>query len=896
MINCYKKVLKKNLSNLFTKNLFLRTLLIIGILFCIQGYSIAESNKLKKVRAVTLTVSLIKTDNPCEGRSVGTITTTVTGGVAPYKYVWNDAVTSQNRLKLPRGTYTVDVTDVLGDTGTATITIVDPAPIIINGAGIDDVKCALQTNGNAFITVSGGTPPYTYRWTLKGVLVSTNKDLLNQGAGVYTIVVKDNNPAGCNANTQYTIIEPASILVTESSHIDNVEFGESNGAITLKVTGGIQGVLPAPLYTYLWSDGVTTKDRTGLQSGLYSVMVTDANNCTKPFSTKILPLSAFNVSGITADNKCFGTPNGSITITATGGVPPYKYSWSDIGTVINPDRSNLSAGTYKLASIDANGLGATRTNTFTITEPTLLTMGATKTDNVCFSPPYTATINLTASGGMPPYSYILDANAPVSFASNNIILTSISPGNHTVKIIDANLCATPPQTFSILPTAPLVPLFTMTQVGCSTLGQLATTVTGGLPPYNFSWSNGGTTPILPNLAVGSYTLTLTDALGCVVTSTQTVAQSASPLIITENTGAHLNNNCFDDLNGNITVIVTGGLSPYNYSWSNGANTPSISNLASGNYTVTVTDAVSCVSSLTVSILPTSQISAGEIISNVTCLGTTDGSITLSPTGGTSPLSVFWLADGSTVNTKTGLIDGIYQVRITDANTCFKVFDITVLPAIPLTQLDTLIQKSDVCKGQLPNGSIKLTVEGGKPPYSFKWSVADPLTGNIITDLPLISRDPLLSVNEDLINQLPQGFYVVTVTDANGCITFLPSVDPLVPLVKTYEVLPVSCTLANDKLKIDPLMSPNDDGQGNNFFNINNIENFPDNEVIIYNRWGMEVFTIKRYNNQDRVFRGVANSALTNKNEVLVDGVYYYTVRTVQDNISRINKGYVIMKR
>lgn len=860
-------------TNLTFKHLFFLLCLFIQGTFCLS-----KTYKSLSKEDAPITITVNKTDNPCPDRSAGKIKLTVSGGTAPYTFLWNDGAITKDRNNLFRGNYTVTVTDFSGVTESKTITISDPVTMNILGTGTNNVTCFKGIDGEQFIEVTGGTPisvingvnQYTYEWRKNGLIVSNKKDLSKVSAGTYNLRVTDKN--SCTADADYVIAQPQDIIIIETTHTNNINFGESNGAIVLDVKGGTINPLPAEPYTYLWNDGVTTKDRSNLPSGIYTVTVTDSKNCFKIFNTTILPLELFVVTGVQVDNKCFGFPNGSIDITTTGGVAPYQYKWDDLpGFSINPNRNNLPAGTYKLTAIDANGLGAKRELNFTLIQPKELIANYSHTDNKCFSDK-NGSIIIDANGGVPPYQYILNNSLP---APANIFINNLASGSYTIKIIDANNCQTAEQKIDILPLSALALNNIITDVNCGNpaSGKITSSVVGGKPPYNFLWSTGATTPDIQNLSVGDYQLTLTDALGCVISKKITVTQTNSPIIITEIN--HIDNKCFEETNGSISLNVNGGVAPYIFEWDNGATTSTISNLASGNYTAKITDAITCTKTITISILPLKEITANAIVKDISCVNKTDGSIKLNPDGGTSPYQYFWNFN-NTSDFVENLSVGTYRVTITDGNNCSKDFEFDINNAVPVSIETVLIDKPD-CGGGT-NGVLSVKYIGGTPPYKYE------LVLNNITPIIIAPTDEI-TPGELLIKNLVAGTYAMIVTDAVNC-----------PLVFPYIIEERDCNVSNRFLFPDPLMSPNNDGMGNEYFKIKNIESFPDNEVVIYNRWGSEVYRTKGYNNTDKVFKGIANSSLTNTNSVLVDGVYYYTIQTTIDKSAKYNKGYIILKR
>lgn len=206
-----------------------------------------------------------------------------------------------------------------------------------------NVACFGGANGAASITPSGGISPYTYSWSPAG---GTSSIATGLSAGTYTVTVTDN--ISCQATRNFTITQPASAL-NGSTVVTNIAcFGGSNGAINLTPSGGTPG------YTFAWTGGATTEDRTGLVAGSYSVTITDANGCTKVVNTSLTqPAAAVSASQSVTNVTCYGASNGAIDITASGGTAPYTYDWG--GGVTSQDRTNVPAGSYAVTITDANG-------------------------------------------------------------------------------------------------------------------------------------------------------------------------------------------------------------------------------------------------------------------------------------------------------------------------------------------------------------------------------------------------------------------------------------------------------------------------------------------------------------------------------------------------------------
>ncbi len=301
----------------------------------------------------------------CNGESTGSIDLTVSGGVSPYTYSWTGGATTQDRSGLAAGTYTVTVTDANACTKTLSVTITEPAAIVLTETHVN-VLCNGASTGSIDLIPSGGTGAYTYSWTGG----ATTQDRSGLAAGTYTVTVTD--ASACTKTLSTTITEPAAIVLTET-HVNVLCNGASTGSIDLTVSGGTGA------YTYSWTGGATTQDRSGLAAGTYTVPVTDASACTKTLSTTITEPAAIVLTETHVNVLCNGACTGSIDLTVSGGTGTYTYSWT--GGATTQDRSGLAAGTYTVTVTDANA--CTKTLSTTITEPAAIVLTETHVNVLC---------------------------------------------------------------------------------------------------------------------------------------------------------------------------------------------------------------------------------------------------------------------------------------------------------------------------------------------------------------------------------------------------------------------------------------------------------------------------------------------------------------------------------
>ena len=320
------------------------------------------------------------TDVTTYGGSDGSASVVVSGGTAPYSYLWSNNATTDTASNLVAGTYTVTVIDANGCTVTETFTIIQPIPLMVQSVSQKNAACHGSVDGTATIVVIGGNAPYSYLWSPTG---GTNATATGLAAGTYSVLVTD---ATANTITEsFTILEPDPITATISHQSDALCNGSSNGSATISVVGG-----SAP-YTYTWSNGQTTTNATvsNLKAGNYTVNITDANGCklAVALAVTIAQPSAIVFTTANATNiSCYGSNDGSISVNVTGGVAPYNYVWSNgqSGSSIQ----NLAKGTYIVTVTDANN--CTSTQTFSITEPAFV--GAPTANNQIFCVGQNATL------------------------------------------------------------------------------------------------------------------------------------------------------------------------------------------------------------------------------------------------------------------------------------------------------------------------------------------------------------------------------------------------------------------------------------------------------------------------------------------------------------------------
>ncbi len=564
-------------------------------------------------------------DSPvvCFGESNGAATVTVSGGNAPYTYVWDkSASASASANDLAVGLHTITITDDKGCVTTASVTIAEPAVLTCSANQDSPVLIYGNSDGKATVTPIGGNGTYTYLWDNN----ETGATASALNAGSHSVTVTDSK--GCQTSCEVLITEPGALFCSVVQNNPVVCFGESNGAATVTAS---EGVGP---YTYLWDNSETTQTASALNAGLHSVTVTDANGATTSCTVTIAEPAVLSAS---ADQDspvvCFGESNGAATVTVSGGNAPYAYSW-DKSASASASAADLAAGLHTITITDDKG--CVTTASVTIDEPAVLSASADQDSPVVCNGESNGAATVTVLGGNAPYAYSWDKSASASASANDLAV-----GLHTITITDDKGCVT---TASVTIDEPAVLSASAVQnspVVCfgESNGAATVTVSGGNAPYTYVWDKSASASASANdLAVGLHTITITDDKGCVTTASVTIAE---PAVLSASAVQDSPVVCNGESNGAATVTVSGGNAPYTYSWDKSASTSASANdLAVGLHTITITDDKGCVTTASVTIDEPAVLSASAVQdSPVVCNGESNGAATVTVSGGNAPYSL-----------------------------------------------------------------------------------------------------------------------------------------------------------------------------------------------------------------------------------------------------------------
>lgn len=720
---------------------------------CAGNYTLSISDGTCSANQVTIgitqpssiTLSPTTTSITCNGLCNGVIAVNPSGGSGTISYTLLTPGGGNFPNAMPpftglcAGVHTVIVQDQVPCSQSFTVNIAQPNPLVLSTGGTS-VSCFGGCNGVLTGNVAGGVPGYTLAWNTGTSTV--NGGILNGvcGGQTYTFSVTDAN--ACTTTQTASVNQPSSGITVTITATQPTCFGGNNGALNALVAGG------TPNYTLTWSNGGTGSSINGLNAGSYTLTVTDANGCSTTQTVSLTQPAAITATVTTSQPICAGGATGSATIIATGGTTPYSYNLG-IATNTTGVFTGLLAGNYVISVSDANG--CSQSINFSLTNPPALTASLTGLQSSCNACTGAATV--APSGGVPGYTVSWTNSVNVVVGTNSTV-AGLCPGNHTATVTDANGCVAT-VTAGVVQTVSVTVVTGGTGILCfgACTGSAVANPIGGTAPYSYSWTPTAptqTTQTALNLCANSYTVLVSDALGC--SNTGTIALVNPPALTVNATQTNVT--CFGQTNGAINATATGGTGSLTYSWSpGGQTTSSISNLAAGVYTLVVTDQNNCTATLTRTITENNNIAATFTTTQPTGCNVSNGSICVSATGGTGTYTYTWSPGASTGSCITNLGAGGYQVTIMDGAGCTATLSSALTnPSGPSI---TVATQSVNCNGG-NTGSATVTATSGTAPFGYTWTPAVSFVnlGNTSTALSLTT-----------------GTYAIAVSDGvTGCIT------------------------------------------------------------------------------------------------------------------------------
>lgn len=680
----------------------------------------------------------------CYASADGSVLMFASGGLPPYELQWSNGSTGNFVDSLVAGSYAITLTDAAGCQKVLdSILISEPAPLEFS-LFVQPPICYGEESGSITLIVQGGQLPYSYAWS-NG---SQSPQLVDLGAGTYGCTVTDGN--GCAQDTFVVLTQPDS-LFAETLQLQNPSCaGAADGLIQLQAVGGT-----AP-FVFSWLHGAEGSVLQDLPQGYYSVLLSDAYGCLADTQTYVLTSPpGIQAEALLHPPSCLGYADGAIDLQLLQGTAPFTFYWNTGDTT--QSIADLPQGNYQLTLVDALGCMDTLEFFLEADQPMNYSFSA-------FAPNCHGASNgmvfLAVFGGQQPYLYSW------SNGDTTAVLENVPAATYSCTVTDAQGCMLIVDSISLTDFPPIVfTLEAMDSVSCAGAsdGAIHLSVTGGVPPYLYTWSNEEVTENLLSVPAGSYQLTVLDSVQCAVSS-QWFTLPEPPLLTVDLLAFEQQGDCVINDVDSLVVQVAGGTGSIDILWNTGYTGDVLAPAPPGEYSVTVIDEHACTASSAELKVPELR-PALELISLPIPFDTalcaevqTSGSLQVLIEGGHEPWQYHWsfgLAGTTTVDTllADSLAQGVYQITVTDNNGCVAVLDSLplVLPQPLFLSPDQSAIQHISCKGD-STGTLGVQIVGGLPPYTFSWR--DTL-GQEIADV-------------QYPQMLPAGVYELWVSDARLC--------------------------------------------------------------------------------------------------------------------------------
>jgi len=686
----------------------------------------------------------------CFAAADAAIAANVTNSIPPLIFTLDDAVTQSLSLfqNVGPGMHKIVVEDGDGCIDSVFFDLVEPVEIQID-AMATDVTCEGGNDGTLFASATGGVGDFDYLWAT--VPSTFDSVAINQIPGTYTVQATDAN--GCRTTNTATIGEPDPITVTLLGDEPSCN-GGTDGSIISTVVGG---TMP---YSYEWDHGEFTPD-VFVGAGNYTLTVRDANMCEGLSSVQITEPDPGMATAVGADASCHNTLDGSATIELVG-TGPFTFAWDDPMAQTTQTAIDLAPGAYNFTLTDAAGCNSV--GLVGIGSPSEVMASTSAQQTSCFEgDDGEATVDV--AGGIMPYSY--QWNDPLGQITQTAI--GLTAGDYEVIITDGRGCSTT-RPVTVDSASEIILSVDSTFASCIENPDGAASVfpIGGTGFYTYAWDDpmNQTTSNAEDLAVGIYTVTVTDSNMCSVT--EDVEVIAGDPVRIDSIVATMPS-CFGDNNGQLIGFISGGEAPYSYLWddSNMQFLNPANSLFAGDYCLTVTDINGCTAERCVILNEPDLLEIELSAQQIDCFGAANGIVTAEVQGGTYPYSYTVNGQMATDSIFTGLGVGNYTIVVTDVNNCSAQEMIQIIE--PMEALSIEIIQIDTSCFEAGMGALEVLVVGGTgPDYTFAWSDSD------IPDAAIVDG-------------LAAEFLTVTVTDENGC--------TLSDTITVFEYDPITINLA-----------------------------------------------------------------------------------------------------
>lgn len=700
----------------------------------------------------------------CNGGSNGAFTATGDGGEGDLEYSIDGTNFGLSGIftNLPGNNYTVTVRDTNGCTAETMVDLRNPDTIGIE-LEVEDISCFNANDGQITVTATGGWGGFLYSKD-NGATWTATPIFTNLSGGEYSILVKDKE--GCQRMSDTVeVVNPEQLVIFDYEIDNHVScFGEADGQVTLFATGGT-GQLE---YGYVQS--ITQYDidpSVAVPAGTWSFVVRDENGCTDTVHNVTInqPNEIIVDVNVLNNNQCYLGEDGSLEVIASGGTGGLEYAISsDPGNYTQQTvYTELAAGTYTISVRDGTGCIVT-SDPVTIGEPVPFLVNFDILQNIrCFGD-VDGHVRVSTVGGVGAKEYNIalqgELHQEEDYQTSNEF-TPLEPGIYIVAARDDIGCVAFSDPIDLSEPAKLEASLDLTHITCfgDKDGIVTTVVTGGTPPYTYSFNNGpiGSDPVFDSLNVGAYSVVVVDANGCQAKSETGIITQPNPLEVSLEIEQDIT--CFGEEDGQLFANATGGNGTYTYNLTGPSGTvtqvenPLFIGLEPGNYTVEVVDVKGCTAlSFPVDFEAPAQLEVGEILmDSVSCNGDADGRLEITAFGGTPPYT-YSLDDTiyQDTNVFEGLDGGVYQVFIKDSNDCVSLPFEQLVYEPGVLFIAGQVEQHISCSGEV-DGHLRASISGGTPPFEF-----------------FLNQDSIWQSDPNFYN-LPAGNYTITVRDAKGCV-------------------------------------------------------------------------------------------------------------------------------
>lgn len=667
----------------------------------------------------------VEQDISCLGKENGRVELIVEGGTGNYFYSLDGNEFKENSTfsDLEAGVYNFIVKDEANCTQQLTFEIqAPPPPVEAEIADVSDVNCFGEANGAISVRAWGGVAPYTY--SLDSLTTNTTGEFRGLEALAYQIEVVDSR--GCVSQVETEIEQPQQLHL--SSALDAVVCaGGNTGAISMEASGGVGNL------AFAWVPPVSTgPEAANLSAGSYQVTVEDEQGCTVSETVNLAEPPSLNVRPvILRDVNCAGSNDGAVRIEVSGGSGNYAFALDGGDFQPSQNFAGLTSGTHSVTVQDSSG--CVSAVSFAIAEPMdSVSVELLDSENIqCFGGT-NGRISLQAYGGTWPYEYELDGFGTDSIGNFN----GLPADTFVVKVKDARGCVTELETILSEPPAIEIDPEITREIACygDATGRINLEVNGGTGTYSYAWAHSGANQdFAENLPAGTYAVQVTDAENC---SNRIEISLVQPPLLQANPGLLQEPTCFGESNGMLSVEANGGVEPYAYSWNNEplSNNPIRDSLGAGNYQVMVFDSNGCQVQLEDLILnepPEIQLLTDG--TDITCYGADDGIIQLQASGGTGQFIAFLDNAGIEMSGEDGLSPGTYFVKVVDEMGCEAIEPVELREPDPI-DIDLVDFSDSYCN--LPNGSALVNASGGNSgDYTYTWHSLPDQRNPFATELP-----------------------------------------------------------------------------------------------------------------------------------------------------------------